>query len=782
MAWFSSPSPEPPSSHALTWKSQFSRWLSRSEAQESGAFLFTALGVGIIAGLGAVVFRLLIEGVQYIAYEGFDHWLQAIAPFHLMLIPALGGLIVGPLIYRFAREAKGHGVPEVMEAVALRGGRIRPQVVVVKSLASSICIATGGSVGREGPIAQIGSALGSMVGQFLNLSDDRIRTLVACGAAGGVAATFNAPIAGSIFALEVILGKLSSVYFGAVVISAVTADVIAHAFEGNLRAFTIPEYTLISPWELLLYSILGVIAAVASVGFSRLLYLSEDLWEKIKIPEYIKPMLGGLLLGVVGIFTFQQDGFPSIFGVGYSTMNLALFGKLSFLAITALLFLKMLATMITLGSGGSGGVFAPSLFMGAMLGGSFGHIAHAIFPFSTAPPGAYALVGMAAFFSGAAHAPITAILIIFEMTGNYSIILPLMLATVVSTLVSKIISPESIYTLKLSRRGVHLDLDAQDIDVMQSVTVEEVMTREMDRIEQNLPLKELVEIFDKTHHHGFPVVDSSGDLTGVITIKDLQKELDRGPIDNKVVSDIATTQGLLVAYPYEPMWVALRRLGDHNIGRLPVLESASSKKLVGIIRRIDIIRAYNQAIIKKAQDRHHAEIVKLDKMDDASLVQVTITDDSPLAGLRVRDIDLSEDCLIVSVRRGRDLHIVNGYTMLQGGDLVTVFASHNAVAQVEERLTGKVDVKRAPASASQERQVRHREITIPGGASCAGKMIKDLQLPGECILVSIHRDQQILMPQGNTVLQVGDHVEIFGVVDELEDVIACLCNHSNSDQ
>ena len=223
------------------------QWFDRHRMSESITILFTALVVGVGAGLGAVVFRRLISFFQKLSFEKFANVLEGIQPFHLLLIPALGGLIFGPLIYKFAREAKGHGVPEVMEAVALRGGRIRPRVAIVKSLASAVCIATGGSVGREGPIAQIGSALGSTVGQLFNLSDERIRNLVACGAAGGIAATFNAPIAGAVFALEVILGQLHAIYFGAVVISAVTADVIAHFFEGDLRAFSIPEYSFSKP-------------------------------------------------------------------------------------------------------------------------------------------------------------------------------------------------------------------------------------------------------------------------------------------------------------------------------------------------------------------------------------------------------------------------------------------------------------------------------------------------------------------------------------------------------
>ncbi len=669
------------------WLRHLSRWLDKRDVSESAIVLLTALIVGVGAGLGAVVFRRLIQGVQTVAYDGLGGWLDAIAPLHLMIIPALGGAIFGPLIYRYAREAKGHGVPEVMEAVALRGGRIRPRVAVIKALASSICIGTGGSIGREGPIAQIGSALGSTVGQVLKLSDERVRNLVACGAAGGIAATFNAPIAGSIFALEVILGQLHSVYFGAVVISAVTADVIAHAFEGDLRAFAVPAYSLVSPWELLLYTMLGVLAAVTAVGFTRSLYLSEDLWDEIPFPEYLKPVAGGMLLGLVGILTFKIDGFPRVFGVGYDSIGDALSGDLAIRVTLGLFFIKLLATIITLGSGGSGGIFAPSLFMGAMLGEAFGRGVNELFPSITAPAGAYALVGMSAFFGGAAHAPVTAILILFEMTGDYKIILPLMLATVMSTLISRMISRESIYTLKLSRRGIRLE-QGRDIDVMQGVSVGEAMSTELDVVPSSMSLKELADEFARTHHHGFPVVDDKGDLAGVVSIRDLENALTAGPIEGKTVGDIATTEGLSLAYPHEPMWMALRRLGTRDLSRLPVVEREGSRRLVGIVRRADIIRAYNHAIVNRAHHQHRAEVLRLGKLDGASFVHIDIPSHSPAVGRRVSDISLPSECLVVSVRRGRKLQVVHGYTVLQSGDKVTVFADTDCVPVIYERLVG----------------------------------------------------------------------------------------------
>ena len=560
-----------------------------------------AVIVGIGAGFGAIFTEWLVEVVHHIFFET-KLWglLEFAGAYHLVLIPALGAMIFAPIIIHFAREAKGHGVSEVLEAVSIRGGRIHPRVGVVKSLSSALCIGTGGSVGLEGPIAQIGSALGSTVGQIFTLTEERIRLLLACGAGAGIAATFHAPITGSIFALEIILGHLEARYFSAVVISAVVADTIAQFF--HKESFIVPLYTLVSSWELLLYALLGVLAGGSAFGFTKVLYWMEELWDKIPLSEYAKPVLGGLLLGILGLITFfQADGMPRFFGMGYSSMADALNGDLALNLIFALFIIKIFTTSLTLGSGGSGGTFTPTLFMGAMLGGSFGHLVNMWFPAITAPAGAYAMAGMAAFFGGAAHAPVTAIIVAFELTGNYHIILPIMLATVISTLVAQSIHPSSMYTLKLVRRGIKVRRGApgQELFVMDSITVGEAMSKQIEVVPLGLPLLDLMEKFDKTHRHGFPVLDEIGELAGVVSIKDLDTAIAAGNLKGRTVADIATTD-LLVAYPYEPMGAALQRLGIREISRLPVVEEEGSRKLVGIVLRTDIINAYKQALSKRA--------------------------------------------------------------------------------------------------------------------------------------------------------------------------------------
>jgi CIC family chloride channel protein len=416
----------------------------------------------------------------------------------------------------------------------------------------------------------------------------------------------------------------------------------------------------------------------------------EDRWDEIRFPEAFRPVLGGLLLGVLGYLTFKHAGNPRIYGVGYDSISQTLFGELAVQAALALFFLKMLATILTLGSGGSGGVFAPSLFMGAMMGEAFGQMTHRLFPSITAPSGAYALVGMSAFFSGAAHAPVTAILILFEMTGDYLIILPLMLATVVSTLVARTISHESIYTLKLSRRGIHLE-QGQDIDVMQDVSVGEVMTTEVDVVKLDMSLKELAAEFARTHHHGFPVVDGDGELAGVVSLQDLERALAAGATEMTPVAEIATTEGLLVAFPDESMWAALRRLGTRDVSRLPVVEGAGSRKLLGAVRRGDIVRAYNFAIVRRTQRQYSTPTQVADPLDSASFEHVDILADSPCVGRQLSEISLPESCLIVSIQREHELYVAHGDTVLQAGDRLTVFTNDDCMPIVRERLVGGID-------------------------------------------------------------------------------------------
>lgn len=561
------------------------------QTSEALFLLFFSIVVGVGSGFGAIIFRWLINSFKFIFFEKSYNILYFMGPYYVVFIPAIGGLIVGPLVYLFAREAKGHGVPEVMLAVATLGGRIRPRVAVIKALASSICIGSGGSVGREGPIVQIGSALGSSLAQLFKLSEEKIKILVACGAAGGIAATFNAPIAGIFFALEIILGDYALRFFSSVVLSSVTATVISRSFLGDHPAFKVPPYELLSIWEIPLYFIFGFLSAFTALLFIKSLYKCEDVFNSWRIAEYIKPVFGGLIIGLIGIF------YPQIFGVGYDTIELALYGKIAFWLVFILVFIKIFATSITIGSGGSGGVFAPSLFIGAMLGESYGKLTQLFFPEYGIPSGACALVGMGSVFAGASHAPISAILIMFEMTGNYKIILPLMITCIISISVVRRFTKESIYTLKLRRRGVDIQ-KVRERDLMDKITVSEAMVKNVVTLEESLTIKNVEQLLKSTlHHRGFPVVDSKGNLVGMVTRKDINESLVGGQTDVPL-RDIMT-KDIAICYPDEDLKTALQKLAMKGVGRIPVVERSNPLCLLGLITRENIIDSYNEALKKR---------------------------------------------------------------------------------------------------------------------------------------------------------------------------------------
>lgn len=581
----------------LRFRERVLRVIQALHLSEAHILLILALVVGVGAGLGAYLFRLLLLWSQRLFLGTGGSLVPLAGAYRVLIAPALGGMIVGPLIYFFAREAKGHGVPEVMLAVAEHGGKIRPRVALVKILASSVSIGSGGSAGREGPIVQIGSALGSSIGQVLNVPADLIRALVACGAAGGISATFNAPIAGAIFALEVILRDFSARAFSLVVLSSVASAAISRALLGNFPAFRVPQYALTSAWELGLYVLLGVVAALAGKLFVKVLYKSEDMFDSVRrLPEYVKPVIGGLCIGGIGIF------FPHVMGVGYETIEAALGGRLGVDLVLALLALKILATSLTIGSGGSGGIFAPSLFMGAMLGQAFGRLANFVLPTITAPSGAYALVGMGALFAGAAQAPITSILILFEMTGDYRIILPLMIAAVISSQVAYWVNRETIYTLKLLRRGIDISRP-RPTDVLDTVLVRDAMSRRVQTVPADSSLREVANSFRQFRFSSFPVVDGERRLVGVIGYAELHEALTEGtPLDGARARDVMISPPP-IAFPLERLSQVLAKFKEHRLGRIPVVERPGSTILIGIISHSDVLNYYSDFFQMKVSER-----------------------------------------------------------------------------------------------------------------------------------------------------------------------------------
>ncbi len=556
--------------------------------------ILLAIVVGVCSGLGGVAIRYLIKYGMLAFFGVYDNFLAAVQHVSLtrrILAPVIGGLVVGPIIYFMAKEAKGHGVPEVMLAVLLKDGKIRPRVAFVKSLASAISIGSGGSVGREGPIVQIGASLGSSLAQYFQLEKREVSTLVACGAAGGIAAAFNAPIAGALFAVEIILGDFGMAALSPIIISSVISTIVARHIEGDLLAFTVPPYALNTPLELFPYTMLGIVSGLVAVLFIVTLYKAELLYDQWNFPEWLQPMTGGLFIAIVGIMV------PQMYGVGYETINGALHNQWPLWFLIILIFMKILATSVTLGSGGSGGIFAPSLFIGAATGGAVGMVTHQFFPIA-ATSGTYALVGMGAVVAATTQAPITAIIIIFELTQDYHIIPPLMFTCIISTLIATTIKKESIYTQKLELKGIRLT-EGKEESILRELTVERSIKKGTFFYE-DMNLRSIIDIALDTTQTVFPVLTREDEiLVGILTLNDLKTVFyERETLADLVIAEDVASEPVFLTRNAN-LQQAMELNGHNLMEEIPVVEDRESMKYAGMIFIQDVISLYNSEVKKR---------------------------------------------------------------------------------------------------------------------------------------------------------------------------------------
>jgi CIC family chloride channel protein len=556
--------------------------------------------IGTAAALAAIAFRGLILGLQNVFLVGgtpLDNHLGL----WLLFVPAIGAVFVGAIWYWFAPEVKGAGVADVMKSIVANGGRFRARTPFLKAITSSITIGSGGSAGREGPIVQIGASLAGVAGQRLKLTSSEMRTIVACGAAGGIAATFNTPLAGAMFALELLLLEFKARSFVPLIISTVFATLISRLFLGDFPAFSVKlVYSLISPYELAFYLLLGLLAGTVGVVFIKGLSRIEDVFDSLAMPPYARPALGALLVGAVAIF------YPSIMGVGYDTVTMALNGNLGelfsnhsvlFFAI-ALLALKLITTSLTLGSGGSGGVIGPSLFMGAMLGAAFGMTVHDFFPSITAEYGAYAMVGMAAVFAATGRATLTAILMLYEMTYNYNIILPLMFACVVSDAMSNLLSKETIFTERLAKQGIKYvhDLSA---NILEYSKVKDVMVQTYAPLTEDTPVRQILDLELYAGRRCFPVVSKENKLKGIITSSDVRKAFEKGK--NEALAKDIMSKRVVTVYPEDTLQLAFEKMVLRKIGYLPVVDPAKPNRLLGVVDRESILDRYRSVLVEEVE-------------------------------------------------------------------------------------------------------------------------------------------------------------------------------------
>jgi chloride channel protein, CIC family len=639
------------------WVDRGMAWL---RAGRGGLFLL-ALLVGAGSGLGAVAFRYLIYFFTWLAtghsqfgqqgYVGSSH-LPWLGLGFFVVIPVIGGLIYGPLIYRWAREARGHGVPEVMIAVAENGGRIRPQVSVVKAVASALCIAVGGSVGREGPIVQIGSALASSAGQWVRMPENRLRILVACGAGGGIAATFNAPITGVFFGVEIILREFSIDALFTVMLSAMVADVIGREFLGSapfLSGFP-AGIDLHHARTYLLVAVLAVIAGLIGLAFYKVVYLVEDLWDRVwkNRPEWARPAVGGIVLGLFLL------AIPQMYGVGYPVMYKTVAGGYVLWFLILLAAAKIVATSLSLGIGGSGGIFAPSLFIGVTSGYAYGDIADHLFGPGAGQPALYAVVAMGAVFTAAARAPLTSLASVVEMTGNFAITLPVMLAVAIASTVSRALSYGTIYTTKLLRRGNDIDRAAPW------------------RALQDLKVTDTMRAFGRP----LPAPHAKG-ADGAAEENGAAGGNGTGPDWAGLAGPVVERHDPQVLFGTESVTQALRQLEAYGHDGLPVL-SADGEQVQGWVTGGSVMRAIARQLgaaraeAEPGQGEHGALGPPPAPLAGYQVVELEVTQGSAADGARLDSIGWPDGGVPVSVLRNRLYRDATPGLTIRPGDRISL--------------------------------------------------------------------------------------------------------------
>lgn len=564
--------------------------------------LLVTLLIGGICSVVAVLFHVLIRAAERnIIRHVFlaTGWKQVLLT---LLVPTLGGLVVGVLLQFWVPDARGSGIPQVKTAFFFNHGRIPLKSAIGKMTVAVISLGTGASIGREGPTVQICAAVSSFLGRFFAVSRRRLMEIIPVGSAAGVAAAFNTPIAAVTFAFEEIIGDLNQKMLGGIVIAAVIASSIARGVEGPGPIFArVPAYGLRHWAELIFYVLLGAIVAGAAVFFSRTLLRLRLIFRRLRsVPPWLKPAIGGLAVGIVGLFA------PQAMGGGYDTMSAALKGDLSALPLTLMMTLavaKIVTTVLSYSSGGSGGIFAPSLFIGAMVGGTLGQIVGATFPNSPTAPGAFALVGMGAMFCGVIRAPITSVLIIFEMTSNYTLILPLMIANATCYIVASRLEPTPIYEALLMQDGIHLP-QSRPTAPLNRITVGSVMTRNVVTLHAELSVRAAFEQALNSSHHGFPVIETINGrqhMSGFITFDDLKQLVENGS-GELAVGEVAI-RDVIHAHPDHTLDRVMLKLGQEELSLLPVVSRTDPTRLVGVISMRDVVRAQARLVQEDPEHR-----------------------------------------------------------------------------------------------------------------------------------------------------------------------------------
>jgi len=685
-------SPEPmPTLAVMKWRRRMERTVAVIGDRDTTFFFAVASLVGLFVGVGT---WLLVETLAVVS-EFVDR-IEASVPggrrLVLVLVP-LGIVAAWWIARRFAPEVAGDGVPEATAALAVRGGYLATKTIPLKILVTALTLGVGGSAGREGPIVQVGSTIGSSIARRFRLGEDQIRSLVAAGAGAAIGASFNAPIAGMLFALEVILRSFSVRHLSAVVVASVVAAVTSERLVGEELSIQAVPYDLQVPGELLLYAGLALVIVAAAVLFLRLIEWSEGLAERLERTPILRPLAMGLAVAGLGLLEPRVlgtgQGFVTDLLVNQQRFDVAGTSQILWWTILAIALAKIAATSFTLASGGSGGAFMPSLFIGAALGTAFAQVAQPFWDASLLQPGAFAVVGMAAMFAAVARAPLTAMLIVFEVTGarEYSLVLPLMLAATVATFLAERFHRESVYTLPLVRRGIRL-VQTSEVDLLDTVLVQDVMTQSKAVARPDWSLAKAQAEMDHHRYHGLPVVDDQDRLVGIITVTDILRA--GGPLEDLTVSQAMTRKPVTVVAS-TPVSHALERMAVLGVGRLPVVDEHDPVRLIGMFRREDAVRAYHHAL--GATTDHHLARERLRRRTEPGSLyyDFRIPPGSVADGKSIKEVAWPEGSTLVSVRRGRDVLVPTGNTVLRAGDVVTAFGTRSSRERMIERLNAAAD-------------------------------------------------------------------------------------------
>ncbi|WP_457574235.1 chloride channel protein [Desulfolithobacter sp.] len=566
---------------------------------ENTRLIITAACIGLMAGLAIIVFRSAVDLVHELIFvQGYEllrigegGWRRYLLP----LLPVTGAVLLIPLSLLFPGEVNGYSFTNFLRRVNLENGVIKARTIFIKIVSTALTIGSGNSAGVEGPIATIGGALGSQVGQQTRVSGSRMKVYIAAGCAGGIAGIFNAPIAGIFFAAEIVLlGTYEISSFAALVIASAMSTVVSRAYYGEVPAFPIPDYHMVNPFvEIPLYTIMGLLVGMLAVLHIRFFYWVRDRFRDLPLHPQLKPIFGALLVGLIGI------GFPQVMGDGYEEIEKALAGHGIVWVMLALVFLKSIATAITLGSGGAGGVFAPSLFIGAMLGGAFGGIMHQYLPQYTATSGAYATIGIGAFLAAATHAPMTAIFLLFEMTGNYMIIIPVMLTSILGTVTATKFYHDSIDTVDFTREGINIH-EGREVAIMKSIKVGKAITEDVDFISENANINHLLELFRiAKDSFYFPVINERGRMVGVVSMQDVKNILHDEEQRVCYLVGAICSRDVIFLTPDDNLYDAMQLFDVKGIEEIPVVESKEDPWVLGMLKRRDVIAAYNHEVLKR---------------------------------------------------------------------------------------------------------------------------------------------------------------------------------------